>query len=146
MVPLILHPCGVVSLASGSPDPSERPWLVLGIAAQAMVLVGLLTHWKASRGRSRPVVPAFAVYAAIAASIALVGYALHRQEPVFVAGQALNVVIGLRAVQCLRQARARDAWPHRGFPIVAPDSAEWKKTPPPSGPPRVDSGLSPPAG
>jgi lipid-A-disaccharide synthase-like uncharacterized protein len=85
----------------------ERWWLLLGFGGQAVFMGRFLIQWLASERDRRSVIPVSFWYLSIAGALVLLVYAVHRRDPVFVAGQGLGVAIYLRNLQLIR--RARDA-------------------------------------
>jgi lipid-A-disaccharide synthase-like uncharacterized protein len=129
-------------LAHADADPA---WFIVGMGAQAVLAFGLAGYsWAAGRpGRSASVHLA-ALLASLAANLTLLAYAWHRQDWVFLVGQAMAVLVGLWAVGHIHQAgQAAPPAQQRTFPVVAPDSAERKKVPPPPPPATETSGMSP---
>jgi lipid-A-disaccharide synthase-like uncharacterized protein len=87
-------------------------WLLLGFGGQALFLGRFVVQWLASERRRRSVVPVAFWYLSIGGALVLLVYALHRRDPVFVAGQGLGVAIYVRNLQLIRRARlhgVRDA-------------------------------------
>jgi lipid-A-disaccharide synthase-like uncharacterized protein len=68
-------------------------------------------QWLASERQGRSVIPVSFWYLSILGALVLLAYALHRRDPVFVAGQGLGVAIYLRNLYLIRteQAQARQA-------------------------------------
>ncbi|MFH1416671.1 MAG: lipid-A-disaccharide synthase N-terminal domain-containing protein [Planctomycetota bacterium] len=102
-------------------------WLVFGLAAQGLLGVSFAVHWVASRRRGQFVIPPSLVYLGMAATLMLLVYAVVRRDPVFVIGQGLVVLMGIRLVGLARRARRKTVKVEStAFPTVAPDSAERK--------------------
>jgi lipid-A-disaccharide synthase-like uncharacterized protein len=71
-------------------------WVLLGFAAQALFTLRFLVQWIASERAGHSVIPlAFWVFS-IGGGILLLVYALYRQDPVFIAGQAFGVIVYVR--------------------------------------------------
>jgi len=71
-------------------------WVLLGFAAQALFTLRFLVQWIASERAGRSVIPlAFWVFS-IGGGMLLLVYALYRQDPVFIAGQAFGVIVYVR--------------------------------------------------
>lgn len=85
----------------------ETWWLLLGFGGQALFMGRFVLQWLASERRGRSVVPVPFWYLSIAGALVLLAYALHRHDPVFVAGQGLGVAIYVRNLQLIRRARLR---------------------------------------
>lgn len=62
-------------------------------------------QWIASERRKRSAIPRAFWYCSIAGGAILLGYAVHRTDPVFVCGQALGVLIHARNL-CFIHGRA----------------------------------------
>ena len=82
----------------------ERLWLLLGFAGQAVFMGRFVIQWLASERDRRSVIPLSFWYLSIAGALVLLVYALHRRDPVFVAGQGLGVAIYLRNLQLIRRS------------------------------------------
>lgn len=71
-------------------------WILLGFVAQAMFTMRFVVQWIASERAKRSVVPvAFWIFSLGGGTLLLV-YAIQRQDPVFIAGQAFGLVIYIR--------------------------------------------------
>ncbi len=105
-------------------------WLGIGLGAQALILGCLVVQWWLTRREKRVLVPQSLVYVAIIATVLLLIYASLRHDLVFVVGQIINMIIGLRTLDLL-QRLSQDSRPRvPGFPIVEPDSADAISLPP----------------
>jgi lipid-A-disaccharide synthase-like uncharacterized protein len=87
-------------------------WVLLGLGGQAVFMGRFVVQWLASERDRRSVIPVSFWYLSILGALVLLVYALHRRDPVFVAGQGLGVAIYLRNLQLIR--RARDGAAARG--------------------------------
>jgi lipid-A-disaccharide synthase-like uncharacterized protein len=87
-------------------------WVLLGFGGQAVFMGRFVVQWLASERDRRSVIPVSFWYLSILGALVLLVYALHRRDPVFVAGQGLGVAIYLRNLQLIR--RARDGAAARG--------------------------------
>ena len=83
-------------------------WLLLGFGGQAVFMGRFVIQWLASERHRRSVIPVSFWYLSIAGALVLFAYALHRRDPVFVAGQGVGVAIYLRNLQLIRRARGTD--------------------------------------
>lgn len=84
---------------------TDGGWLLLGFAGQAVFMARFVLQWLASERHGRSVVPVSFWYLSIFGALVLLAYALHRHDPVFVAGQGLGVAIYVRNLQLIRRAR-----------------------------------------
>lgn len=80
-------------------------WLVIGFAGQALFMMRFLLQWLVSERERRSVIPVSFWYLSIGGALVLLVYALHRRDPVFVAGQLLGVGIYIRNLRLIRLAR-----------------------------------------
>ena len=71
-------------------------WILLGFVAQALFTMRFLVQWIASERAKRSVVPvAFWIFSVGGGALLLI-YAIKRQDPVFIAGQAFGLLIYAR--------------------------------------------------
>lgn len=74
------------------------PWLIVGFIGQALFTGRFLVQWIASERARRSVVPfAFWVFS-IAGGVTLLAYAIYREDPVFILGQAAGLLIYARNI------------------------------------------------
>ncbi len=73
-------------------------WVVLGFVAQGLFTMRFVVQWIASERARRSVVPATFWFFSVAGGALLLVYALYRRDPVFIAGQALGLVVYLRNI------------------------------------------------
>ncbi len=83
-------------------------WLSIGFAGQALFGMRFLVQWLCSEKKRKSIIPLSFWYFSIAGSAVLICYAVHRQEPVFIAGEALSFLIFSRNLQLvLRHSKKR---------------------------------------
>ena len=73
-------------------------WVVLGFVAQAFFTMRFVVQWIASERARKSVVPVAFWFFSIGGGTLLLAYALYRRDPVFIAGQALGLVVYFRNV------------------------------------------------
>jgi len=73
-----------------------QAWMLIGFVGQGFFTSRFLVQWIASERQGRSVVPGVFWFLSIAGGATLLAYALWRRDPVFVAGQALGLVVYLR--------------------------------------------------
>src|SRR6266536_1963417 len=84
-------------------------WIALGFLAQALFSARFLVRWIASERAGRSVIPlAFWLFSVGGGTLLLV-YALHRKDPVFIAGQALGLLIFARSLDFIHRGRRHAA-------------------------------------
>jgi len=84
-------------------------WLVIGFVGQLLFFTRFLVQWIASERNKKSVVPISFWLFSLGGALILLTYAIHRQDPVFIAGQSLGFVIYTRNLILLRSARAEPA-------------------------------------
>ncbi len=68
-------------------------WLVIGFLGQALFSARFLVQWIASERARRSVVPVAFWFFSLGGGVMLLAYAIYRQDPVFIAGQAGGLLI-----------------------------------------------------
>lgn len=71
-------------------------WVVLGFMAQALFTMRFVVQWIASERARRSVIPVAFWFFSIGGGVLLLIYALYRRDPVFIAGQALGLMVYVR--------------------------------------------------
>jgi lipid-A-disaccharide synthase-like uncharacterized protein len=71
-------------------------WVILGFVAQAFFTMRFVVQWIASERARASVVPVAFWFFSIGGGALLLVYALYRRDPVFIAGQALGLVVYIR--------------------------------------------------
>ena len=71
-------------------------WLGIGFLGQALFSARFLVQWIASERQRKSVVPVAFWYLSVAGGGLLLAYAIHRNDPVFIVGQATGLFIYLR--------------------------------------------------
>jgi lipid-A-disaccharide synthase-like uncharacterized protein len=80
-------------------------WIVLGFIAQALFMMRFLVQWVASERAKRSVVPVAFWFFSLGGGALLLVYAIQRQDPVFIAGQALGLFIYIRNLWLIANER-----------------------------------------
>lgn len=81
---------------------NERVWLAFGLLGQVMFSMRFLVQWIQSERTGRSVVPVAFWYFSVVGGIALLIYAMHRLDPVFIIGQAAGLLVYARNLLLLR--------------------------------------------
>jgi lipid-A-disaccharide synthase-like uncharacterized protein len=82
-------------------------WIVLGFVAQAMFTMRFVVQWLASEREKRSVVPIAFWFFSLGGGTLLLVYAIQRQDPVFIAGQAMGLFIYVRNLWLIFNERRR---------------------------------------
>src|SRR5437588_12716479 len=80
-------------------------WVALGFVAQALFAMRFLVQWIASERAGRSVIPVTFWMFSLGGGGLLLIYALYRKDPVFIAGQALGLLIYIRNLHFIRRER-----------------------------------------
>lgn len=68
-------------------------WMIIGFAGQALFSMRFLYQWIVSERLRRSVIPEAFWYFSTAGGVTLLAYAIYREDPVFIAGQAAGLII-----------------------------------------------------
>ncbi len=74
-------------------------WLVVGFLGQALFSARFIVQWIQSEREKKSVFPVAFWYFSIVGGVTLLAYAIHREDPVFIVGQATGLLIYLRNLQ-----------------------------------------------
>ena len=80
-------------------------WIVIGFLGQALFSARFFVQWLASERVKRSVIPTAFWYFSLAGGVTLLAYAIHRQDPVFIAGQGLGLVVYFRNLYLIRAGK-----------------------------------------
>ena len=80
-------------------------WVLLGFVAQFLFMMRFLVQWIASERARRSVIPVAFWFFSLGGGFLLLVYAIQRQDPVFIAGQALGLLIYVRNVWLIARER-----------------------------------------
>ncbi|WP_198243942.1 lipid-A-disaccharide synthase N-terminal domain-containing protein [methane-oxidizing endosymbiont of Gigantopelta aegis] len=75
---------------------SETIWLAIGFLGQGLFSARFLVQWLKSEREKKSVFPVAFWYFSIAGGVTLLSYAIHKQDPVFILGQATGLFIYFR--------------------------------------------------
>lgn len=80
-------------------------WLAVGFAGQVIFSLRFIVQWVQSERNGRSVIPIGFWYLSLAGGLTLLGYAIHRRDPVFITGQVTGVFIYTRNLQLISRER-----------------------------------------
>lgn len=86
-------------------------WLVIGFLGQVLFGMRFVVQWIRSEREGRSIIPVAFWYFSVAGGVTLLSYALWRQDPVFIVGQAGGLLIYGRNLFFIRRDRRRAAAP-----------------------------------
>ncbi|CRL51952.1 lipid-A-disaccharide synthase N-terminal domain-containing protein [Pseudomonas sp. URMO17WK12:I11] len=82
----------------------EALWLAVGFIGQIAFTGRFVLQWLYSEYQKRSVIPTSFWYLSIVGSTLLLAYAIYRQDPVFIAGQAFGSIVYLRNLQLIAKS------------------------------------------
>ena len=86
----------------------ETLWVGLGLAGQLVFTGRFALQWLYSELKKRSVIPVGFWYLSILGSALLLAYAIYREDPVFIVGQAFGFVVYLRNLQLLARHQPQE--------------------------------------
>ncbi|MGY9054450.1 MAG: lipid-A-disaccharide synthase N-terminal domain-containing protein [Alphaproteobacteria bacterium] len=89
----------------------ELTWIIIGFVAQFMFMMRFVMQWIYSERARRSIVPEVFWYFSILGGAMLLAYAVHRADPVFIAGQSLGLLIYSRNIYFIWREKKRGADP-----------------------------------
>lgn len=84
---------------------SETLWIAIGFLGQALFTSRFLVQWIVSERRGESVIPLAFWWFSILGGLTLLSYALWRQDPVFILGQATGLVVYTRNLILIARKR-----------------------------------------
>ena len=85
----------------------ELIWIIVGFVAQFMFMMRFIMQWIYSERARRSIVPEVFWYFSLLGGALLLAYAIHRTDPVFIAGQALGLLIYSRNIYFIWREKKR---------------------------------------
>ena len=82
---------------------AETIWLAVGFLGQGLFSARFLVQWIQSERLRRSVIPVAFWWFSLGGGATLLAYAIWRQDPVFIAGQAGGLLIYLRNLYFIRR-------------------------------------------
>jgi lipid-A-disaccharide synthase-like uncharacterized protein len=80
-------------------------WLIIGFFGQALFSLRFLIQWWHSERQRRSVIPVAFWFFSLGGGVTLLSYAIYRQDPVFIAGQAGGLIIYSRNLYFIYKER-----------------------------------------
>lgn len=85
----------------------ETLWLVIGFVGQIAFTGRFVLQWLYSEYKKRSVIPVSFWYLSIVGSTLLLAYAIYREDPVFIVGQAFGSIVYFRNLQLIAKSKQR---------------------------------------
>ncbi len=89
-------------------------WLAVGFLGQFMFSMRFLTQWVSSEKHRKSVIPVAFWYFSLAGGATLLTYAIYREDPVFIVGQAGGLMIYMRNLYFIYSGRPDGGEPASG--------------------------------
>lgn len=83
-------------------------WLLVGIVGQAVFSARFVVQWFCSEIQKRSIFPLAFWFMSILGGATLLGYAIHKRDPVFIVAQSGGLLIYLRNLQWRLRERRED--------------------------------------
>ena len=80
-------------------------WMIIGFGGQGLFSARFIVQWLASERVKRSVIPVAFWYLSLAGGLTLLAYAIHREDPVIIAGQSAGVFVYLRNLSLVHIGR-----------------------------------------
>jgi lipid-A-disaccharide synthase-like uncharacterized protein len=80
-------------------------WTIVGFAGQALFSARFIAQWLVSEWRRRSVIPIAFWYFSLGGGATLLAYAIYREDPVFIVGQAAGLLIYSRNLYLIFRER-----------------------------------------
>ncbi len=84
-------------------------WLAIGFTGQALFSSRFIVQWLYSEKHGKSLIPIAFWYFSIAGGLTLLAYAIHKQDPVFIAGQAGGLLVYARNLWLIRREKREEA-------------------------------------
>jgi lipid-A-disaccharide synthase-like uncharacterized protein len=84
-------------------------WLLVGFLGQALFTARFAVQWLVSERKRDSVVPVAFWWLSLLGGGALLAYAISRQDPVIIVGQAMGLLVYVRNLMLVAQAKASDS-------------------------------------
>src|ERR1700722_6970093 len=97
-------------------------WLIIGFAGQALFTARFLVQWIASERKRDSVVPVAFWWLSLLGGLTLLSYASYQQEPVFIVGQGMGLVVYARNLMLVGKAKRRAARRRRRSELAEAES------------------------
>lgn len=86
-------------------DMSKAIWIGVGFFGQGLFTGRFLIQWICSEKKRKSIIPTAFWYFSLAGGLTLLAYAIHRKDPVFIAGQAAGLVVYARNLTLIYRER-----------------------------------------
>ncbi len=84
---------------------SSNLWLGIGFLGQSLFSARFIIQWLVSEKRRKSVTPVAFWYFSLGGGVILLAYAIHRQDKVFMVGQAAGLLVYVRNLMLIMRPR-----------------------------------------
>jgi len=84
----------------------DHVWLLIGFMGQALFTSRFIVQWFKSEIVGKSVIPLAFWWFSVGGGIVLLAYAVHKMDPVFIAGQAGGLVVYARNLYLIQREKA----------------------------------------
>ena len=89
----------------------DTVWLIIGFLGQGVFFMRWVVQWIASEKHAESRVPTAFWYMSLVGGLITLAYAIHRLDPVFIAGQSIGSVVYLRNLMLIHRPNPPDSNP-----------------------------------
>ncbi len=82
-------------------------WQIIGFVGQGVFTARFLVQWVASEKKRDSVVPVAFWWLSLVGGLNLLIYAIHREDPVFIVGQSMGMVVYVRNLMLVSRRKRR---------------------------------------
>lgn len=86
---------------------NELVWLGIGFFGQSLFFSRWLLQWFVSEKKAESQIPVSFWYMSLAGSVIVLAYAVHKIDPVFIAGQSVGTVVYIRNLILIHRTKER---------------------------------------
>jgi lipid-A-disaccharide synthase-like uncharacterized protein len=83
----------------------QHLWLMVGFSGQALFASRFIVQWFKSEMEGRSVIPLSFWYCSVGGGVVLLAYAIYKQDPVFIIGQASGLFVYARNLYLIFRER-----------------------------------------
>ncbi len=84
----------------------ETIWIIVGYFGQALFSARFIVQWLVSERKKQSVIPVLFWYFSIFGGATLLVYSIHKQDPVFIVGQGLGLIVYFRNLYLVLRVKA----------------------------------------
>ena len=84
----------------------ETIWIIVGYFGQALFSARFIVQWLVSERKKQSVIPVLFWYFSIFGGATLLIYSIHKQDPVFIVGQGLGLIVYFRNLYLVLRVKA----------------------------------------